>query len=275
MDSIIELQRQTHEEIERYQRALYTILSRPQNSHQSRLQNEHKASQILDRISSRVTTLNSAYQDQDARNAEIDAISTPSQPGDLSQFYARLGKIQEHHNKYPDAGADGPEFDIAALLDEFNFEDYDDDEEYVYEDREFGWPLVFCAHSSIHIAMANMFSGEEVYGKYLDVHANHTTYNNLKNIGKRTGYLQYLDALLLAENGLIHTDIPKETRLGRDYERYVTMDVFSASLLNVFQVHPRVAQLSFVLHASHAAATRCRFEANYGDGRVRKKVGSR
>ena len=135
MDSIIELQRHTHEEIERYEKALYTILSRPQNVHQSRLQNEHKASQILDRISSRVTTLNSTYQDQDVRRVEINAISTPSQPGDLSEFYARLGKIQEHHNKYPDAGADGIDFEIAALLDEFNPEDYDDDDT-IYEDRE-------------------------------------------------------------------------------------------------------------------------------------------
>ena len=135
MDSIIELQRQTHEEIERYERALYTVLSRTQNVHHARVQNDHKASQILDRIFSRNTTLNSTYQDQDARDVEIDAISTPKQPGDLSEFYARLGKIQEHHNKYPDAGADGVEFDIAALLDGFNPEDYDDDE-YIYEDRE-------------------------------------------------------------------------------------------------------------------------------------------
>jgi Splicing factor SF3a60 binding domain len=136
MDSIIELQRQTHEEIERYEQALYTILSRPQNVHQNRLQNEHKASQALDRISSRVTTLNSIYKDEDVRRTEINAISTPSQPGDLSEFYARLGKVQEHHNKYPDAGTDAIEFEIAALLDEFNPEDYDE-EEAVYEDREF------------------------------------------------------------------------------------------------------------------------------------------
>jgi splicing factor 3A subunit 3 len=141
MDSIIELQRQTHEEIERYERALYTVLSRPQNVHQGRVQNDHKASQILDRISSRNTTLNSTYQDQDARKVEIDSISTPNQPGDLSEFYARLGKIQDHHNKYPDAGADGVEFEISALLDEYNPEDYDDDE-YVYEDREFLRTLV-------------------------------------------------------------------------------------------------------------------------------------
>jgi splicing factor 3A subunit 3 len=74
-----------------------------------------------------------------------------------------------------------------------------------------------------------MFSGEEVYGKYLDLYANHTTYNNMKNIGKRIGYLQYLDALLLAENGPIHLDIPKETRLSRDYETCVTR-----ILLNLF-----------------------------------------
>lgn len=136
MDSIIELQRQTHQEIERYEQALYTILSRPQNFHQNRLQNEHKASQILDRISSRVATLNSAYQDDAARRTEINAISTPNQPGDLSEFYARLGKVQEHHNKYPDTGADAIEFEIASLLDEFNPEDYEE-EENVYEDREY------------------------------------------------------------------------------------------------------------------------------------------
>lgn len=72
-----------------------------------------------------------------------------------------------------------------------------------------------------------MFSGEEVYGKYLDLYANHTTYNNMKNIGKHIGYLQYLDALLLAESGLIHTDISKETQLSRDYETCVSRMLLS------------------------------------------------
>ena len=46
MDSVIELQTQTHEEIERYEKALYTALSCPHNAHQSHLQNEHKSSQF-------------------------------------------------------------------------------------------------------------------------------------------------------------------------------------------------------------------------------------
>ncbi|KAI0065833.1 RNA splicing factor PRP9 [Artomyces pyxidatus] len=197
MDSIIEVQRQTHEEIERYERALYTILSRPTNVHQTRVQNEHKASQILDRISSRVATVNNLYQDQDARKAEIDSLSGTQ---DLSEFYSRLGKIQEHHNKYPDAGADGFELEIASFLDEVSPEDEE------YEEDSTG----------------NLFSGEESYGKYLDLYSNHSSYNNLKNIGKRVGYLQYLDILMLAQSDPVHSELSKDVRLTRDYELYIS-----------------------------------------------------
>ncbi|CAL1701188.1 unnamed protein product [Somion occarium] len=70
--------------------------------------------------------------------------------------------------------------------------------------------------------IALLFSGEEQYGKYLDLYANHNTYNNLKNIGKRLGYLQYLDVLLAAQSTTVHSELPKECRLQRDYELYIT-----------------------------------------------------
>ncbi|TFY81148.1 hypothetical protein EWM64_g2862 [Hericium alpestre] len=202
MDSVIEVQRQTHEEIERFERALYTILSRPSNVHQTRLQNEHKAAQILDRVSSRISELNGLYQDKDARQTEIDAISAPNQQNDFSEFYSRLGKIQEHYHKYPDAGADGIELEIAAFLDEVSPEEMGED--YVPEDP-----------------IANLFSGEEAYGKYLDLYSNHSAYNNLKNIGRRLAYLQYLDVLMLAEHGQVHRELAIDIRLGKDYESYI------------------------------------------------------
>ena len=133
MDSIIEIQRQTHEEIERFERALYTLLSRPTSTHDRNLQNEHRASQILDRVSSRVVALDNLYQDQDARKEELEALSAPSQQNDLSEFYSRLVKIQEHHNKYPDAMPVGFDLEIAAVLDEPG---QDGDEDYEEEDRE-------------------------------------------------------------------------------------------------------------------------------------------
>jgi splicing factor 3A subunit 3 len=135
MDSVIELQRQTHEEVERFERALYTMLSRPQPSHDARLRNEHNASQMLDRISSRANALNSSYQDEDSRKLELDALSAPSQANDLSEFYSRLVKIQEHHSKYPDSIPGGFDLELAALLEEPDPENAD--EEYEEEDRAY------------------------------------------------------------------------------------------------------------------------------------------
>ncbi|KAF8915802.1 RNA splicing factor PRP9 [Mucidula mucida] len=204
MDSVIEIQRQTHEEIERFERALYTVLSRNPPTHEARLQNEHHASQMLDRISSRAVALNGLYDDEDTRKTEIDALSPQhNQPSDnLSEFYARLVKLQEHHSKYPDSVAGGFELELAALLEEHN---QDEDDEYAEEDP-----------------ISLLFSGEEAYGKYLDLYANHTAYSNLKNIGKRPGYLQYLDLLLTAQNATIHQDLSKETRFTKDFELYIT-----------------------------------------------------
>ncbi|KAF9006533.1 hypothetical protein BDQ17DRAFT_1389338 [Cyathus striatus] len=200
MDSVIEIQRQTHEEIERFEQALYTLLSRPNSSHDRNLQNEHKAAQILDRISSRVTALNNLYKDEDSRKAEIDALSVPAQQNDLSEFYSRLVKIQEHHAKYPDSAPGGFEIEIAAFLDEPGQEDED------YEEED---------------PISLLFSGEEAYGKYLDLYVNHVAYTNLKNIGKRPGYLQYLDLLLAAQNSPVHSDLPKEVRFTKDFEKYI------------------------------------------------------
>ena len=133
MDSIIEVQRQTHEEIEHFERALYQILAKSQSVHQQRVQTDHKASQILDRISSRATTLHNLYKDRDTRKAEIDSLAGTSTPDDLTEFYNRLGKVQEHHAKYPDGIVDGFELELFALLDEPIEED--GDEEYEDEDR--------------------------------------------------------------------------------------------------------------------------------------------
>ncbi|KAG5728505.1 Splicing factor 3A subunit 3 [Termitomyces sp. T112] len=200
MDSIIELQRQNHEELERFERGLSSLLSRNQPTHEAKLQTEHKASQILDRIQSRALTLNSLYQDEDARKAEINSLSAPAQANDLSEFYSRLVKIQEHHAKYPDSVPGGFDLEIAALLDEPNQEE----EEYEEEDP-----------------VSLLFSGEESYGKYVDLYAHHTAYTNLKNIGKRPGYLQYLDLLLAAQFDPVHNNLPKETRFSKDYEIYI------------------------------------------------------
>lgn len=218
MDSTFEIQRQTHEEIERLERVLATLLSLPVTAKEQRLRNEHKAAQALERISAKRITLLSLYEDQEARKIEQDLLSATAQKNDLSEFYARLVKIQEHHNKYPDAVPAGFDLEIAAFLDEPG----QDDEDYEEEDRRH--PPLFChTLSGLFLAIALLFSGEEGYGRYLDLYTNHTAYCNLKNIGKRPGYLQYLDLLLAAENKAVHSDLPKDTRLSKDFETCVSL----------------------------------------------------
>ncbi len=68
------------------------------------------------------------------------------------------------------------------------------------------------------LAISLMFSGEEAYGKYVDLYANHVEYTNIKNIGKRPGYLQYLDLLIDAPFGVIHQDLAKDVRASKQYE---------------------------------------------------------
>jgi splicing factor 3A subunit 3 len=216
MDSVIEVQRQTHEEIERYQRALYTLLSQSKPTHETNLRLEHNASQILDRISSRVTALNNIYLDEDARKAEMDSVSPAAQLNDLSEFYSRLVKIQEHHSKYPDSVPEGLDLELSMLLDNGPYEA--GEEEIDEEDRTCSQPI---ANDTAHLemtAISLLFSGEEAFGKYLDLYANHTTYNNLKNIGKRLGYLQYLDLLLTAKTRALHSELSTSTRFSKDYE---------------------------------------------------------
>ena len=134
MDSIIEVQRQTHEEIEHFERALYQILAKPHSAHQQAVQKDHNASQILDRISSRVTTLHNLYHDHDIRKVELDSLAGSSMSDDLTEFYFRLSKIQEHHAKYPDGIVDGFELELYAFLNDPVEEE--GEEEYEEDDRE-------------------------------------------------------------------------------------------------------------------------------------------
>lgn len=106
-------------------------------------------------------------------------------------------------------------------------------------------------------AVALLFSGEEQYGKYLDLYANHTTYNNLKHIGKRLGYLQYLDVLLAAQSTTVHSELPKECRTSRDYELYVAplRRETTSAYASANQIHQSTAYILDVVHQACATVS--------------------
>lgn len=116
MDSVIELQRQTHEELERFQSALVSLLVEKPPAHKESLILQHSASKLLDRIEGRAQALTGHYLDEGTRQTEIEYLSAPQKPDDLSQFYSRLVKIRDHHRKYPDSVADGFEIELRGIL---------------------------------------------------------------------------------------------------------------------------------------------------------------
>ncbi|KAL5636706.1 hypothetical protein ACGC1H_000615 [Rhizoctonia solani] len=207
MDSIIEVQRNTHEEIERFERALADILSRPQVTHKTNLVAEHKASAILERMHARMVTLNSLYMDESGpRNQELEQLSSASAPDDLNDFYAKLKKVKDHHHKYPDSATNGFALELDTLI------------EGAVPGSEGG---------EIDDSFSRLFSGEESFGRYVDLNSNHTEYNNLKHANKRfLPYLQYLTILTEVgapdATGQLGAELNEKTRFSKEYETYLT-----------------------------------------------------
>ena len=130
-----------------------------------RLNRDHQVSTFLDRIQDQSKHLLEIYKDADAtRSKEIQAIST-GEP--LEEFYKQLGEIKTFHQKYPNEPVENLEK--------------------AYKKR-----MVGEGESAIS-EIDNLFTGEEAFGKYLDLTTVHESYLNLPNI-KRLSYLQYLDA---------------------------------------------------------------------------------
>ncbi len=106
------------------------------------------------------------YNDADgSRGKEIQSIST-GEP--LEEFYKQLGEIKSFHQRYPNEPVENLER--------------------AYKKKT----LVEGEAPSYEID--NLFTGEEAFGKYLDLTTIHELYLNLPSI-KRLTYLQYLVVL--------------------------------------------------------------------------------
>lgn len=99
MESIVEVQRQSHEEIERYEQALADVLSKPSTSSRESLRNQHKAYDILDRIAKKKKTLKEQYDDAlGLRAKELAALSVPpARDHELDEFYSRFDAIKKRY----------------------------------------------------------------------------------------------------------------------------------------------------------------------------------
>ncbi|PWN52472.1 hypothetical protein IE53DRAFT_405134 [Violaceomyces palustris] len=218
--SIFEVIRQTHEETERYQQALVDILlqasSASSTTHKQKLRQSHKASQLLDRISDRFSSLHQLYKDPLSERANElekltgattrDSVTHSAEQGDdqadaLKEFYGRLDRINEYHQKYPQALPD------AFSLDFLSFQDAD--------------PSTTTSPNEVRglDLIDKMFSGEEMAGRFLDLYLHHDAFLNLKGGVKKISYLQYIDSF----DKLVgpESKVPAETKRTEAYRKYL------------------------------------------------------
>ncbi|KAJ9109116.1 hypothetical protein QFC21_000444 [Naganishia friedmannii] len=232
MESIIELQRQEHEEIERYEQALADILNKPVTGRRAELRNQHKALDVLNRISDRQRLLKSQYDDADgSRAAEIDVLSVPASsqaPGsnpqdDLSEFYTRFNHIKKVHQDRQAAGTT-QEPELRTFLRSLEeLVKSDGLERVTLEDGE----------EEVIDPLDTMFTGEESMGRYLDLYIPHTQFVNLKS-ARRLTYMQYLNML---SKGLVGEAIEQKEKESAAYLDYVqTLNSYLQDFLR--RTHP-------------------------------------
>ncbi|KAJ3176528.1 hypothetical protein HDU87_005222 [Geranomyces variabilis] len=183
MDSILELQRRAHEELERLEEAIVEERVTKPKGHKEKLLQDHRVNALLDRIQARSQYLLSLYQDADgSRKAEIDAITGTS---DFSEFYSRLKDVKDYHRRSPNVG-------VEPMDVEFQNRDLEREE----------------------ADLEAMFSGEEGFGRYLDLHVAFERYVNLKDVNK-VNYLKYLDLFDKFDT------VPMDTKRTPQYEEYL------------------------------------------------------
>ncbi|MCJ1473531.1 hypothetical protein MMC13_002182 [Lambiella insularis] len=162
---LLEDQRFLSEDLERLESAIGDRIGEEPRHIRDRLNRDHQVSGFLDRIQDQSKRLLEIYQDAEGlRTKEVQAIST----GDpFEEFYKQLGEIKDFHRKYPNEPVENLER--------------------AYKRKA---PV---EGESATAEIDNMFTGEEAYGKFLDLTTLHEDYLNLAGV-KRLSYLQYLDS---------------------------------------------------------------------------------
>ncbi|KAJ6687539.1 SPLICING FACTOR SF3A-RELATED [Salix purpurea] len=182
--TLLETTRASHEEVERLERLIVKDLQNEPANNKDRLFQSHRVRNMIENIITTTEKIVEIYEDKDnARKDEIAALGGQTAMGTnvFSAFYDRLKEIREYHRRHPAARVVDANEDYEAML----------KEEPVIE-----------------------FTGEEAFGKYLDMHELYNQFNNLK-FEKPIEYSTYLDIFSQPHN------LPRKVKFTRQYKEYM------------------------------------------------------
>jgi len=160
--TLLEQARGYHEHIERLEDYAKDVLIHETKTHKERLNNQHKVQMLIDELQTTASKLSALYADEDkSRSDEIKSMSGTG-AAVFTSFYDRLKDIKEYHRKFPTLPLQRPEDLLPA------------ETEVLVE-----------------------FTGEEGYGRYLDLHDFYNRFLNLRIHKERKPaeelpYLSYL-----------------------------------------------------------------------------------
>ncbi|KAK0629546.1 hypothetical protein B0T17DRAFT_525747 [Bombardia bombarda] len=184
---LFEEQRYIHEDLERLEQGIADRMGEEPKHIRDRLNRDHEVSQLLDQIQQQSAELLPLYEDKAGlRSKEMLQIGS----GDaFEEFYRQVASIREHHSRYQNEQAENSEQWYRPRK--------GDDHPYIVE---------------------SMFSGEEAYGRFFDMHTCHESYLNLPNV-KRLAYMQYLDVFANFQPG--YGGVKRADKLTDVYFKYL------------------------------------------------------
>ncbi|KAL3095388.1 hypothetical protein niasHS_007487 [Heterodera schachtii] len=164
MESLLEVQRNCHEERERCIDLMVNEFMMDKKSQRERINSDQRIKRLIERNQLATEKLINAYKDEHGeRSKEVQSIGGPNE---FAEFYSRLKTLKDVHRKNPN--------DTARTL-TIEFQEMAN---YIQDPDRLEKEMV-------------RFTDEEGYGKFLDLHSLHEQYVNLKEV-TRVDYISYL-----------------------------------------------------------------------------------
>ena len=218
---LLERIRSLHEDIERYESGITSKLEKNPGTQKDRVTQLHSVSQLVTNLNDHAQNLSKLYEDDDGMLME--ELKSMKGAGMFNSFYDRLTRLREHHVRYPNRSIQkGPDLELE------------------------GEPKV-------------QFSGGEVFGKYLDLHAFHDQFINLphyKHLDERVEYTTYLTLFDRLD------EIHEKNKMTSAYREYVAN--LSRYLMEfLVRIHP-LGNLTEIFEEMDTS-----FEVNWKTGNVK------
>jgi len=206
---ILERQRNAHEDIERMEQAIVVRLAEEPRTRYESLLTEHQVAEFLTGIQQQSEFLAESYRDENkyspftkrsanlyrSRIKEIESLSGST--NEFDQFYKQLAELKDIHRRHPDLQVEDLEKNYRKRT-----------REEMEEDR------TSAIVSGLTVAITSMFTGEESWGRFLDLNTFHELFLNLKGVRTNLSYIEYLKSF----QGFRH--LRRQTK-NEDYLKYL------------------------------------------------------